>query len=99
MIYITKDNFVWKDVTAVCKQKRSAVYDIWILNELYEVTDEETDHLLESYDEVTDAIDNGSRICIEVGHLPTQYKPKQMWSNTIKKLIGGYWYVRMSDIQ
>ena len=98
MIRITKDNFVWMDVTHICKQGEDRTEELCISGlQIYEVTPEETDHALQTWDEVEAAINNGSRICIEVGHLPLSYRPRKLWDGVEKKLIDGYWYAKISD--
>tara|TARA_R100001440_G_scaffold74047_1_gene99134 strand:- start:2361 stop:2684 length:324 start_codon:yes stop_codon:yes gene_type:complete len=101
MIHITDDHFVWLDVTDKCNAKLNAYNyadELFATHELYEVTEEGRDSLIEEVELIKPAIARGSRICIEVGHLPKQYHPKQTWKDTDKKLIDGYWYVKMADI-
>lgn len=98
MIHITDDHFVWLDVTDRMKYGMKMIEEIWLGHELYEVTEEGRDSLIEDVDLIKPAIARGSRICIEVGHLPKHYHPKQTWDGTDKKLIDGYWYVKMSDL-
>ena len=61
MIHITKDNFVWVDVTE--RIKKSPM--LWVENELYVVYDDDSEALLESVDEVLEAIRLELRVCIE----------------------------------
>ena len=97
MIHITKDNFVWLDVTKKCKSSLSTL-ELWAAHELYEVEENGTDHLIEEADSIPSIIKYGSRICIEVGHLPKSYVPKDSWKDTDKILKDGYWYVKMTDL-
>jgi hypothetical protein len=66
---------------------------------LYELCEDESDHLIEDVDTIPKLMNDGSRICIEVGHLPTKYKPKKLWKGTDKIIKNGFWYVKMSDIK
>ena len=47
---------------------------------------------------VDKSIKRGNRICIEVGHLPKNKRPLNIWTDTKKRLINGYWYVKISDL-
>jgi len=96
MIHIT-DNFVWLDVTKRCKSNL-ATLELNSAHELYEVEDDGTDHLIEDIDTIPSIIKWGSRICVEVGHLPKTHRPKKVWKDTDKELINGYWYVKIRDI-
>lgn len=101
MIHITDDHFVWLDVTNKCNARLNAfnyAEELFATHELYEVTEEGRDSLIEEPELIKPAIARGSRICIEVGHLPDKYKPKQTWNETDKILKDGYWYVKMADI-
>ncbi len=35
----------------------------------------------------------------DVEHLPNKYHPRKTWDGTSKKLIDGYWYVKLADIK
>jgi hypothetical protein len=95
MIHITKDNFVWVDVTE--RIKKSPM--LWVENELYVVYDDDSESLLESVDEVLEAIRLELRVCIEGGHLPSKYTPQKNWWAKAKKVVkDGYVYVRWSDV-
>ena len=95
MIHITKDKFVWLDVTK--RIKKSPM--LWVENELYAVHDDESDSLLESEEEVIEAINLGLRICMEGGYLPSKYTPQKDWWGKAKKVVkDGYVYVRWTDV-
>ena len=99
MIYITKkDHYVWLDVTRKCKSFNS-VLELNQAHELYAVSDDDVDSLIEDVDMVPRLVKRGYRICIEVGHLPKKYHPRKTWDGTSKKLIDGYWYVKLADIK
>ncbi len=97
MIKITKDNFVWLDVTKQCvsQVKTKELFDAQVL---YEVFEDESESLIEDPVLVKYAIQRGSRICIEVGKLPKKYQPKKVWDGTDKELIDGHWFVKMANI-
>jgi len=95
MIHITKDKFVWLDVTK--RIKKSPM--LWVENELYAVHDDDSDSLLESVEEVIEAINLGLRICMEGGYLPSKYTPQKDWWGKAKKVVkDGYVYVRWTDV-
>lgn len=98
-IKITKDDFVWLDVTAKCEQGEKAIQEVWLGHELYAVYDDDTEALLESMEEIDEALRLGVRICIEGGHLPARNRSRTIWTDTDKKLINGYWYVKISDLK
>tara|TARA_S200002703_G_scaffold159022_1_gene171064 strand:+ start:1862 stop:2173 length:312 start_codon:yes stop_codon:yes gene_type:complete len=99
MIHITKkDHFVWLDVTKKCRSFISTS-ELNQTHELYAVSDDDVDFLIEDVNMVPRLIKNGNRICIEVGHLPNKYHPRKTWDGTSKKLIDGYWYVKLADIK
>jgi hypothetical protein len=93
MIVKTRDNFMWFDITAKLKTK-SAIKELWQAFELYELTDEGTDHLLESIADVTQAL-KYSRICIGLGF----HKQDEWFHNADKILKDGYWYAKINDIK
>lgn len=64
----THDDFIWLDVTERCTNDEKTTTEIWLAHELYAISDQ-SDSLLETYDEVKQAIDNGCLIGIEVGFL------------------------------
>ena len=77
MIHITKDNFVWLDITSrnifsypQCNSM-TRILELNNVHELYEVGDDGTDHLIENVADIPRIISEGARICIEVGYLPT----------------------------
>ena len=97
-IHITKDNFVWLDVTEAMKQGQKTREEYWLAHELYAVYDDGSDSMLESHEEIDEALSLDVKICIEVGHLPVENKQRIIWEDTDKKLIDGYWYVKISDL-
>ncbi len=96
MIYITKDNFVWLDVTEQLTHFPTA----WVEKQIYAVHDDESESLLESIEEVTEAINLGLRLCIEGGYLPSTHTPQKTWWHKAQKIVkDGYVYVRWADVK
>jgi len=97
-VYITKDNFAWLDVTERMKYGMKKREEVWMAHELYVVHDDDSDSLIESHDEIDEALKLGLRICIEVGLLP---KPKtiaiQNWHEVDKRIIDGHWWVKFGS--
>jgi type I site-specific restriction-modification system R (restriction) subunit len=99
MLHITKDNFVWLNVTETIQKNKKKVQEYWSAHELYAVYDDDSESLIESHEEIDEALKLGVKICIEGGHLPTEYKTRTIWKDTNKELINGYWYVKISDLK
>lgn len=57
-----------------------------------------SESLLESTEELAEALKLGLRIVQEVGHMPRKQKRKWFYSAD-KELIDGYWYVKVADIE
>lgn len=97
-IHITKDGFVWLDVTERMKYGKKKREEVWLAHELFVVHDDDSESLIESHDEIDEALKLGLRICIEVGLLP---KPKptaiQNWQEVDKRIINGHWWVKYGD--
>jgi hypothetical protein len=99
-IHLSKDKFVWLDVTDQMKQGEKKREEIWLGQELYVIHDDDTDSLIESHDEIDEALKLGLKIGIEVGYLPKAVSSKtQWWSQANKKIIDGYWWVKLTDIK
>ncbi len=94
MIITKRDSFVWRDISPV---QAKEIFKCNAL-ELYVIHDDETESLLESEDELNFAIENNMLICIEVGRLPKKYIQGCSWNKTKRKVIDGFWYVKLSDI-
>lgn len=95
-MYITKDNFVWLDVTDRMKYAKGNERDeIWVGNDLYVIHEDDSESLLESHDEIDEALKLGLKIGIEVGFLPKK-KPTSLlnWEEVDKKIINGHWWVK-----
>ena len=91
----TKDNFIWLDVTDKCITQ-DAIDNLLIVHTLFVVYDDGTESMLYTHQEVTNMINEGHIIGVEVGHLP----PREWWYKYAeKKLIRGYWYVKIDDIK
>ena len=94
---VTKDNFIYKDVTDQMKYGEKAREALWYAHELYAIHDDDSESLLESHEEIDEAIKLGLRVAIEVGHMPRKQKRKWFYSAD-KELNDGYWYVKVADI-
>ena len=74
----THDDFIWLDVTERCINDEKTTTEIWLAHELYAVNptgsedsfSTSKDRVLQTYEDVTEALKHGRLICIEVGFLP-----------------------------
>ena len=56
-IHITKDNFVWLDITNKMKKAKGNERDeIWVGNEIFALHDDDSESLIESHEELEEAI-------------------------------------------
>ena len=62
---ITKDNFVWKLVN---EEQAEIIFSLEIFD-LYELHDDDSEHLIENYDEIRSTFANGIKVGIEVGFI------------------------------
>ena len=69
-VIITKDNLIWMDVTYQMKYGEKSREVLWYAHELYAIHDDDSDSLLESYQEIDEAIKLGLRVAIKVGYMP-----------------------------
>ncbi len=70
-IYITKeDHFVWLDLTD--KLLNGEKWK-WLGHELYAVYEDDTEQLLESEEQVDEALKLGHKVCMEVGFIPKDF--------------------------
>ena len=85
-----KDGFNWYKLNEV------QAYKCWneSVFEIYAVFDDETESLLESLEEIKEAFEQNTAVCMAVG----QAKPKPWFHQAKKTLISGHWYVKVSDI-
>jgi len=65
---------------------------------VYALHEDESESLLESAEELAEALKLGLRIVQEVGYMPRKQKRKWFYSAD-KELIDGYWYVKVADIE
>ena len=84
------DGFCWWDVT----DKAVHIYNTEVI-ELYVLYDDETESLIESKDELFEAINLKLPIAMQLGFIKT--KPT-FWNNCKRFLKDGYWYVKVSDL-
>ena len=100
-VIITDDNFVWMDITPQLRTKIKEVIEIWLNHSIYALHEDGSESLLESHEEVEEALNLGLKIGMEVGYLP---KPKSVFKDTWFKdadkiLKDGYWYAKINDIK
>ena len=58
------DGFMWRDVTEDCLEQ-SKRDELFAAHELFELRDDDTDHLIEDANDINAIIEGGSKICIE----------------------------------
>ena len=63
MIKVTRDNFVWRLIT----QEQAEIIHCMKLFDLYELRDDESESLIETFDEIKAIFENGNSVGIEVG--------------------------------
>ena len=85
------DGFSWWDVT----DKAESLYESEAI-ELYVLYDDETESLIESKDELFEAINLNLRVGMELGYIK-KHKPK-LWSRCERYLRDGHWYIKLSDL-
>jgi len=61
----TKDNFIWKLVT----QEQAEIIFASELFDLYELRDDDSESMIETFDEIKAIFENGDSVGIEVGHI------------------------------
>ena len=59
---VTKDNFIYKDVTDQMKYGEKAREALWYAHELYAIYDDDSESLLESHEEIDEAIKLGLNV-------------------------------------
>jgi len=75
LIITKKDNFVWLNVTEEMKYGHKKREEIWLSFELFAInSDDDSESLLESHEDIDEALRVGYKIGIEVGQLPSEYK-------------------------
>lgn len=78
MIHITHDNFIWLDVTEQIKQGQKKRDELWLIHELFAIDQQnDSERLIESIDDMDEALRLGLRVCIEGGRLPQKYQHKK----------------------
>ena len=100
-VIITDENFIWLDITPQVKCGVKEIQDIWLNHPIYALHEDGTESLLESNEEIDEALILGLKIGMEVGYLP---KPKSVFKDTWFKdadkiLKDGYWYAKINDIK
>jgi hypothetical protein len=96
MIYITKNNFTWLDVTGRCDDT-SIAEALFSIHTIYTLFDDESESLIESMDELEYTLKLGLKVVVPVGFLPTKNLPYSIKdSETVVK--DGYLYARVKDL-
>lgn len=88
-LIVNGDGFVWLDVTQEAKE----IFSSGAL-ELYVLYGDDTESLIESVDEINEALELELTIAVEGGHL----KSCVPFNDADKKLIDGYWYIKMTEL-
>lgn len=80
---ITTDGFVWLPISEeqAIKIFNNEIEDIYVL------CDDEADWLIESIEEITEAIQSGCQVCLEVDHLSTWIKKEEAAVGILQSLI------------
>lgn len=89
-LHTFSDGFSWWIVT----DKAEALYDSGVV-ELYVLYDDNSEGLIESKDELFEAIKLNLNIGMELGFLR---KKPTFWNECKRLLKDGHWYVKVSDI-
>lgn len=89
-LYTTKDNFSWWIVT----DKAEKIFKADSIP-LYVIYEDESESLIESIEELQEAINLNLPIGMELGYI----KPKpSLWEKCERVLRNGHWYVKLSDV-
>jgi hypothetical protein len=82
-----KDGFYWWDLT-------NEAEDIYKSIELYVLFDDESELLVESIEEIHEAIANNLRIAMKMGYVGER---PDLWTKCQRYLRKGHWYIKLSD--
>lgn len=89
-----KDGFAWLDVTDHASRYPYKLFESEM--ELYTLHDDDSESLIESVEELQEALSLGLRIGLEVGHI----RPKESWWSKADKILqDGFWYIKSADIK
>lgn len=66
---ITKDGFVWMDVTERVSKGDAELLDVWSFGNLYVLYSDGSDSLVEDKESFLQYLEDGLRFVIEVGYL------------------------------
>ena len=95
-------NQIWVDITSLCKLKTS-IDCVWEIHEPYALNyptisgQPFTKELITSKKELVKCISEGYIIVIDGGKLPVK-NSRIKWNSTNKKLLDGYWYIKIADL-
>jgi len=65
---VTQDNFVWKLVT---QEQAEFIFSLELFN-LYTLHSDDSESLIETFDEIKTIFENGAKVGIEVGFIKTK---------------------------
>jgi hypothetical protein len=82
-----RDGCYWWDLTDKAE-------DIYKSIELYVLFDDESESLVESIEEIHEAINNNLRIAMKMGYVG---KRPDLWAKCQRFLRKGHWYIKLSD--
>ena len=89
-LYTTKDNFSWWIVT----DKADKIFETDSIP-LYVIYEDESESLIESLDELHEAINLNLPVAMELGYITSQ---PSLWEKCERVLRNGHWYVKLSDV-
>ena len=90
-MYTTKDKFSWWIVTDMAHK----IFETDSIP-LYVIYDDESESLIESIEELQEAINLNLPIAMELGYIKED-KPS-LWEKCERVLKNGHWYVKLSDV-
>ena len=90
-LYTTKDKFSWWIVT----DKADKIFESGSIP-LYVIYEDESESLIESIDELHEAINLNLPIAMELGFIKEE-RPS-LWDKCERVLKNGHWYVKRSDV-
>lgn len=90
-LYTTKDKFSWWIVT----DKAHMIFKTESIP-LYVIYEDDSESLIESIDELQEAINLNLPIAMELGYIKEE-RPS-LWDKCERVLKNGHWYVKLSDV-
>lgn len=90
-LHTSKNNFCWWIVTDIAEK----LFDSEAI-ELYVLYDDDSESLIESKEELFEAINLDLPIAMELGYIKDE-KPK-LWTRCERYLRNGHWYIKLADL-